>query len=181
MDPLSIIASITGILAAASKVASVLESVRNAPESISDALTEVNHIKIVFTALRRFVERSQRLTPKRASLIQLEDVVVVLTQTVLVFSELEALVGDASKGSLSGLQRLSWTWQKPTALRLVNQLQRHKTSLSLILQIIQWLGLGSLYVSRHVLTCPVTRILKPTKAQSPCKTTLNSRSRTTLT
>jgi hypothetical protein len=138
MDPLSIIASITAILSAATNVANVLGEVKNAPQSISVISTEINHIKIVFTALHRFLARSQRLAPERASLIQIDDVVVIFTQTVLVFSELETLVGAASQARLSGWQRLNWTWQQSAALRLVNQLQRHKTSLMLILQIIQW-------------------------------------------
>jgi hypothetical protein len=141
MDPLSIIASITGILTAAANVSNILGQVRDAPESVSAVLTEVNHIKIVFTALQKFLDRSRRFAPQRAALIQLDDVVVILTQTVLVFSELETLVLPISvQGRLSQWQRLTWAWQQPAALRLVNQLQRHKASLSLILQIIQWSG-----------------------------------------
>src|SRR5271156_5750059 len=139
MDPLSIIASITGILTAAAKVSSVLGQVKDASESISAVLTEVNHIKIVFTALQKFLDRTRRFAPQRAALIQLDDVVVILTETVLVFSELEILVQPLlPQGRLSRWQRLNWAWQQSAALRLVNQLQRHKTSLSLMLQIIQW-------------------------------------------
>jgi hypothetical protein len=138
MDPLSIIASITGILTAAANVSSILGQVKDAPESISDVLTEVNHIKIVITALQTFLDRTRRFAPQRAALIQLDDVVVILTQTVLVFSELQTLVQPLSARKLSRWQRLNWTWQQPEAWRLVNQLQRNKTSLSLMLQIIQW-------------------------------------------
>ena len=60
MDPLSIIASITGILTAAANVASILGQIRDAPKSISDVLTEVTHIKIVFTALQNFLDKSRR-------------------------------------------------------------------------------------------------------------------------
>jgi hypothetical protein len=50
-EPLSIIASIAGILTAAARAANILGRVKDAPESISAVLTEVNHIKIVFAAL----------------------------------------------------------------------------------------------------------------------------------
>jgi hypothetical protein len=90
MDPLSIIASITGILTAAANISSILGRVRDAPESISDVLTEVNHIKIVITALQKFLDKTHRFAPQRAALIQLDDIVIILTQTVLVFSELPA-------------------------------------------------------------------------------------------
>ncbi len=140
MDPLSITVSIVAILTAAAKVSSILGLVKDAPESMSAILIEVDHIKIVFTALRKFLDRTHRFAPQRAALIQLDDVVVVLTQTVLVFSELETLVRPLSaQGSLSPWWRLNWARHQPTASRLVNQLQRHKVTLSLILQIIQWL------------------------------------------
>jgi hypothetical protein len=143
MDPLSVTASVAGILAAAAKIASLVGQVKDAPESVSAILAEVTHIQIVVGALQSFVDRSRRLDAERAALIQVENVVTVLTQTVLVFSELETLVTSvsalASQGRLSRLRsRVTWTWQQSAALRLVGQLQQHKTSLSLLLQIMQW-------------------------------------------
>ncbi|KAK3382735.1 hypothetical protein B0T24DRAFT_21788 [Lasiosphaeria ovina] len=141
MDPLSITASVAGILSAAAQVAKILGQVKDAPESIKSIVVEVNHIKIVVTALQRFIDRTIRLDPERAALIQIEDVVTILTQTVLVFSELETVVKGASSSSQDAISRLrdrvTWTWQQGAALRLVGQLQQHKTSLSLLLQIIQ--------------------------------------------
>lgn len=146
MEPLSITASIVGILTAAGRVASILSQVKDAPRWIADLLAEVKHIQLVFKALQRFLEKASRLTPQRAALIQLDDVVVILTQTVLVFSELKTLVRllaaheQSNNGvvMLPGWRRVTWAWHQPTALRLVNQLQRHKASLSLMFQIIQW-------------------------------------------
>jgi hypothetical protein len=139
MEALSVVASITGILTAAAKVSSLLMQIQDAPTSISGIVTEVDHIKIVFTAFQKFVDRTVRISGARAALIQLDDIVVILTQTVLVFSELQTLVAPLSSGGrLSGWQRLNWSRHEAAALRLVNQLQRHKTSLSLLLQIIQW-------------------------------------------
>lgn len=139
MEPLSIIASITGILMASTKVSSLLSQIQDAPSTISGILAEVGHVRIVFTALKRFTDDSIQMRGSRASLIQLDDFIVILTQTALVFSELETLVAPlSSKGGLSGWRRLNWARQEPTALRLLNRLQRHETSLSLLLQIIQW-------------------------------------------
>lgn len=139
MEPLSIVASITGILTAAAKVSSLLMKIQDAPTTILGIVTEVGHIKIVFTAFQKFVDRTARISGARAALIQVDDIVVILTQTVLVFSELQTLVAPLSSGSrLSGWQRLNWSRHEAAALRLVNQLQRHKSSLSLLLQIIQW-------------------------------------------
>ncbi|KAK0616862.1 hypothetical protein B0T14DRAFT_589145 [Immersiella caudata] len=143
MDPLSVTASVAGILAAAAKVAGLIGQVKDAPESVKAILSEVTHIQVVIGALQSFVNRSRRVDTERAALIQVENVVTVLTQTVLVFSELETLVTSvsalASEGRLSRLRsRVTWSWQQSAAVRLVGQLQQHKTSLSLLLQIMQW-------------------------------------------
>ncbi|KAK5658293.1 hypothetical protein OQA88_2268 [Cercophora sp. LCS_1] len=160
MDPLSVTASVAGILAAAAKVTSLIGQVKDAPESVSAILTEVTHIQIVVGALQSFVNRSRRLDAERAALIQVENVVTVLTQTVLVFSELGTLVTSvsalASQGRLSRLRsRATRTWHHSAALRLVGQLQQHKTSLSLLLQIMQCESVteaheGALSLQEHI-------------------------------
>jgi hypothetical protein len=139
MDPLSVTASIAGIITAAAQVSTILGQIKDAPKLVSAVLTEVDHIKLVFRALQNFLDRASRVTAERAALIQLEDVVVILTQTVLVFSELEALITPLSnRTATSYLSRLTWTKVQPGVMRLLSQLQRHKTSLTLLLQIIQW-------------------------------------------
>ncbi len=140
MDPLSVAASITSILMAAAQVCSFLTQIRNAPASVTAILTEIEHIEIVFRALQRFIDHAKTVTRYRAALIQIEDVAVMLTQTVLVFSELQTLLAPLStNGQRSGIRRrFDWSRQEPGVNRLVNQLQRHKTSLSILLQVIQW-------------------------------------------
>jgi len=139
MDPLQVTSSITGIIAAATQVSNLLGQIKDAPASITAVLTEVDHIKIIFLALQRFLDKATRLLGGRAALIQLEDVVVVLTQTVLVFSDLESLVSPISNGKRTSYPaRLTWTRIQGRVMGLVNQLQRHKISLTLLLQIVQW-------------------------------------------
>ncbi len=142
MDPLSVTASVAGILKAAVEVVNIVNTVKDAPESARTIMVEVTHIKIIVSSLQKFINRSARLDAQRAALIQLEDVIAILTQTVLVFSELEAIMKSLSLPGgvgLSGLPgRVVWTWQQTAALRLAGQLQQHKTSLSLVLQIMQW-------------------------------------------
>ncbi|KAL8786120.1 MAG: hypothetical protein Q9213_002986 [Squamulea squamosa] len=142
MDPLSVAASITTILTAAVQVSNILAQFRNAPASVTAILTEMEHIKIVFRALHGFIDHTRTVNRQRAALIRIEDVTVLLTQTVLVFSELQTLIeplsATASNGQRFGVRRrFSWSRQEAGVNRLVNQLQRHKTSLSLLLQIIQ--------------------------------------------
>jgi hypothetical protein len=92
MDPLSVISSISGIITAATQVVTLLSQIKDAPTLIKTVMTEVNHIGIVFRALRRFLDRAAKLPGGHVVLIQIDDVVVILTQTVLVFSELETVI-----------------------------------------------------------------------------------------
>ena len=142
MEPLSVTASVAGILKAAVEVVKLINTVKGAPDSARSIMVEVTHIKIVVSALQKFIDRRTRLDAQRAALIQLEDVVAILTQTVLVFSELEVIMKSLSSRGGAGLSslrgRVVWTWQQTAALRLTSQLQQHKTSLSLVLQIMQW-------------------------------------------
>ncbi|KAF9775173.1 hypothetical protein IL306_006747, partial [Fusarium sp. DS 682] len=137
-DPLSVTASVVGILAATGKVLSVLGQIVDAPQSIADMQSEIDDIRIIFSNLQSFLDRSQQLNPGRLALIQLGDLVAILTRTVIAFSELEILVRPLCTGErMYPWRRVNWRWQEAAALRLVNQLQRHKTSLSLLLQIYQ--------------------------------------------
>jgi hypothetical protein len=164
MDPLSIAASVTGILIAAAQITNWIKGHSGAPEYLKEVAAEIGHIKMVVAALERFVDRSQQLDGSRAALIQLEDVVTVLTQTVLVFSELETAItastvthprndnewipspsirsspeGTPFVGITSRLTTM-WSRRRQSAIvsRLMRQLQRQKMSLSLLLTIIQW-------------------------------------------
>lgn len=139
MDPLSITTSILGILTAAVQVTAVLGKIKDAPKSIEDILIETEHIKLVFRALQTFIDRAYTVPRERAALIQLDDVVAILTRTVIVFSELEPIITKiSSQKRPSSLRLLTWMRLESGVVRLVNQLQRHKASLTLLLQIIQW-------------------------------------------
>jgi hypothetical protein len=139
MNSLNVISSITGIITVAAQVSNLLGQIKDAPTLVSAVVTEVDHIQLIFRSLQTFLDRATKVPGGRAALIQLDDVVVILTQTVLVFSELETLVSPLSKQvKTSYLARLTWTRVQLGVERLVNQLQRHKTSLMLLLQIIQW-------------------------------------------
>ena len=139
MEPLNITSSIAGIITAASQVSHLIGQIKDAPKSNIAVATELDHIQLIFRALQKFLDSNYRVSGERAALIQLEDVVVILTQTVLVFSELESLLSPIANGNKTTyLVRLTWTRLQDGVMRLVNQLQRHKTSLAILLQIIQW-------------------------------------------
>lgn len=154
-DPLGITASIVGILAATAKVSSLLGQIADAPQSVADLQSEVDNTRIIFSSLQSFIDKTQQLNPDRFALIRLGDLVAVLTCTVATFAELETLVQPLCTGEqMSPSQRVAWRWQQAAALRLVKQLQRHKISLSIMLQIYQRHELYTL-TSRRSLTTPL--------------------------
>jgi hypothetical protein len=140
MDSLSVTASITGIITAAIHVSAILEQTKDAPVVLA-ILTEVDDIKRDFCALQDFLDEASAsgVTGGHAALIQLEDFVVILTQTVLVFSELEVMINLNPAVLLNSTRR---TWRtlllEPDFRSLVSQLQSHRKSLTMLLQIIQW-------------------------------------------
>ncbi|KAF2999221.1 hypothetical protein E8E13_001447 [Curvularia kusanoi] len=134
-DPLGIVVSIAGIINAAVKVTAVLGDLVDAPAYVHDLCNEISNIRIIFKALQDLIGRPQSLPSQRAAMISLEDVVDILTETVLVFLNLEAII-EPLAAQRSALRMISWVRHRSTLVRLDSQLQRHKTSLNLILQIV---------------------------------------------
>lgn len=96
------------------------------------------NMRMVIVALQRYIDRSMRIRVERAALIQIEDVVAVLTEVVLVFSRLQDIVDPFTRPLSRLRKRMAWTWEQTECERLVSRLQQLKATLSLMLQIIQW-------------------------------------------
>lgn len=96
MDPLSVTASIVGLLAAAGKVGETLTPVvsnfKDAPRAIDSVAAEVQDFRTILSSLQQFLLNLGSASPRRVALIQLDQVIVTLTDSVLTFSELEAVV-----------------------------------------------------------------------------------------
>lgn len=140
MDPLSVSASVVALLAAGSQVVSLINNFRDAPRNLKDIQIEVESLNIIIAGLQRFVEKTASINPNRAALIPVQDVITIVTQTVLVYGELEGVIKSwsGSRNLKSRTKNAVGRGNAGAALRLVNQLQRHKSSLTLVLQIIQW-------------------------------------------
>ncbi|KAL2062167.1 hypothetical protein VTL71DRAFT_6433 [Oculimacula yallundae] len=142
MDPLSVIASVVGLLAAATKVAFTLSgiqsSVANAPRTIDHALSQVNGVKVALTGFENLLLGLETAENKRIAMIQVDDLVAILTEAVLTFDELEALVNPFTGiSSLAIVDRLKWAWGGDEVESILIRLERHKTTLLLMLSIAQ--------------------------------------------
>ncbi|KAF4851774.1 hypothetical protein CGCSCA4_v003242 [Colletotrichum siamense] len=95
-DPLSIAASIAGLLAAAGKVYTVvsgfIDSTANAPQSAAATLEAVGEIKLALSSVQSMIDSLHHLSASRKGLIQLEHLAIIITNAVFTLSKLESLV-----------------------------------------------------------------------------------------
>ena len=146
MDPLSVSASIAGLLSAAGAIAKVLgpyiTAAQDAPKIAAQVSAEVHEATIILSALDRLARNMASVSVQRAALVSIDQVVAVLTDGVLVFSDLEASVGllpvGASSATRMGIwSRLQWARKESEFVALLSRLQGFKSSISLILNILQ--------------------------------------------
>lgn len=141
MDPLSITASVVGLIAAAGKMTSIIRSAMSAwrepPVVLLEADMEVGDFQRVLSTLRRYLVQIDEIPAERRPLIALDDLIATFTDAVLTFTGLEKAIAEYRNTSVP---RQPFVWAKcreSTALH-TRSLQRQKSSLSLMLSIIQW-------------------------------------------
>lgn len=155
-DPLSVAASITGLIALAGQLYIALDgfisSVRDAPLLAGTIQAEVKSFWNSLNALQTILSSPAFRKSRRPTLISADYVVVSFTDAVLVFSQLESHVLPLTKFAEFGVvARMEWTRKKGKLNELVGRLQWQKHTLVLQLNILGWcvLHFGPL-VSRSV-------------------------------
>jgi hypothetical protein len=145
MDPLSVTASIVGILTAAAKIGELLHvtisTAKDAPHVLTALACEVKEVQAALSSLQILLTDLSSTPTHRAALIQLDQLIVTLTESVLTFSELETAIAPflTPRGTKVPLRtRLKWTRAESQCAKIVERLQRHKASISLMLNILQW-------------------------------------------
>ena len=143
MDPLSVSASIIGILGAAAKVSSVLitfvKNTKAAPKLAQTVLADVNGLSTVLSHLQTYLLGTASPTRSRASLILVEQVLVTLAECVTTFSELEDVLGTSKHDvDMDTLDRMKWATKESKVADIQQRLQSNKSSLTLMLTILQW-------------------------------------------
>ncbi|KAF5018986.1 hypothetical protein F66182_9004 [Fusarium sp. NRRL 66182] len=136
-DPLSIVASIVGLIAAAGKVCGVLSSfigsTVDAPESAASTLQNMEHMKLTLYSVQSLIESLDSIEASRKSLIQLDHLSIVVTHSVLTVSELESII--CHKDGI--MHRLRWVWNEKKVLGLLPRLETQKSSLTLMVAVLQ--------------------------------------------
>lgn len=145
MDPLSVTASIVGILAVEAKTGKLLQvtisSTRDVPHILTPLACEVHEVEAALSPLQILLADLSLTPTHRAALVQVDHLIVTLTQAVLTFSDLETAVAPfltPRGGNVPLRTRLKWTRAESQCTKIVERLQRHKASISVMLNILQW-------------------------------------------
>lgn len=139
-DPLSIAAGVVGVVTAAAQISILLtkftKSLIGDPQQAKVVLAEVSDISVILTQLQSYLLGLESPNSSRASLLKVEKVVTIVSGCVLTFSELEKLLDELKTEGLDVLDCLKWARKQSAIMGLVQRLQNNKSSLSVILNIL---------------------------------------------
>ena len=186
-DPLSIAAGVVGVVTAAAQISLLLtkftKSTIAAPQQARVVLAEVSDISVILSQLQSFLLGLESPNISRTSLLKVEKVVTIVTGCVLTFSELEKLLDELKTEALDVLDCLKWARKESTIVGLIQRLQNHKASLSLILSILNGFVLhyqvlsstGVLNSARHTITESKVSVDRLHKLVEQCYSEMSSR------
>jgi hypothetical protein len=145
MDPLSITASIAGLLGISGKIYSILSefvsNVKDAPRSVQTAMFAVEEMRLALISVEKLILDVPSVPRKRKALVEVDHLVITLTESVITFSDLEALVSPFVTDSVidtSAWKRLKWAWKEEKVSLSIQRLESHKSSIIMMLSILQW-------------------------------------------
>ncbi|PCD34054.1 hypothetical protein FGRA07_09209 [Fusarium graminearum] len=142
MDPLSVAASAIGLLSAGAKITSILVSftnnVQDSPKLAQHLITEIADITAAISALQSYITGIAQITKERGALVLLENVLTSLTGCVVTYSDLQTIIDNLNLSSdLRTFDKLKWARQASSINTIVQRLQNHKSSLNLLLTVVQ--------------------------------------------
>ena len=146
-DPLSIAAGMVGIVSAAARISSLsfkfTKATKDAPQQAQVIVTEVNDISGILSQLQSFLLGHEFSDRSRSSLLKVDQVVAIVSSCVLTFLELEKLLDELEVDNLDAIDRIEWARKETIMAKLIQRIQNHKASLSLMLNILNGLVLVS--------------------------------------
>ena len=143
MDPLSVAASVAGLVSLAGQLVPALynlgSAVKEANKDAQAAATEVASMSVVLQGLQTYIMGRTKANPQRLRLITVEHITASLTACVFTYSELDAVLKALHVDSgLKARDRAVWFMKRESVQNLVSRLQNHKMSFTCMLNILQW-------------------------------------------
>ncbi|CZR54148.1 uncharacterized protein PAC_04031 [Phialocephala subalpina] len=141
MDPLSIAASIVGLVTAAKHISGVcgklIGSRKNGLEEINSVMNVVDTLRSVLLQVRVLVLDQGAIDASRGAMILVDEVITTLSACVLTLSDLDGCVkGMESEQRLGLLDTIRWSSRASELCGFLQKLEAHKSSLSLMLSIL---------------------------------------------
>ncbi|PTD06084.1 hypothetical protein HYE67_007923 [Fusarium culmorum] len=143
-DPLSISASIAGLISLSTVVYQTLtnfaDKVDRAPKSAQDILHAVTEMRLALVSMSDLVDRFSRISARRKVMVQLDHLVISLSRAVMTFTDLELFLSDwpeISSMQSSAWRRIRWAMKEDKATHLIKRLSENKMAFVLILSILQ--------------------------------------------
>ena len=156
MDPLSVAASVAGLILAAGKMTSLLTkmtALSDAPNSAQAVLTEMVDMSAALGQIRTVLDGASNIPVEGRRFILLEHVVATLTGCVTTYSELEGIIDSVQIDGMNTFDRVRWSEKETSVQDIVRRMQNQKSSLILMLSILQWWVLLTLSKSNVFPTC----------------------------
>ena len=143
MEPISAVASIIGIIGAAAKISEILfkivTSVKGAPKLASSVLQEVSDTSACLSQLQTYLMATKTASRSHEKLLNLDQIVVALSNCVLIFEELEEIVESLEPVEPLQRGRLGqWALKEKAIKDLSTRLLNSKASLNLMMSTLTW-------------------------------------------
>jgi serine/threonine protein kinase len=142
LNPLSATESIAGILTTAAKLQGIIRTITstgNAPNSLYLLPRELQEIEGVLLSLQVIFADLSSVSPNRTAMIQLDELIATLTDTVLAIDKLRHTITTLAASSSSALSNQAELTQAETScMDHLERIQGLRRSLALILSVLQW-------------------------------------------
>ena len=144
MEPISLAASVLGLLEASGKTISFLTSIADAPNTAANVLTECNALNAIFTQVNDFISDQGQQSTTRKSRITLNFLAAALTGCMTAFLELDRVLrslgvpmndSDSTNYQFTFLDKLKWKAKEKSIDKILRDMQMHKSSLNFMVLI----------------------------------------------
>jgi hypothetical protein len=138
-------ASIASLLDVTFKIAiglnNIITSFKEAPKEVKTAISSITQMRIVLVSVQALLVDLEQIQPSRKSMIELDHLVIVLTQSTISFLALQTVLDPFSRKKVIGPGAqieftLRWMRAKNKVANLLEDLERHKASFSLLLAVL---------------------------------------------
>jgi len=135
-----------------------ISGMADASTTARSVLDEAQALQAIFHHLQDFIFDFSEESDDQRSMISVNHLIAILTSCVCTFTDLEKILdrlnaNDNSGSVVSTWARIKWAYKDKDLNRILGDLQKHKSSLNLLLTIITWYVIPSFQKLRADVWC----------------------------